>query len=241
MKVSATDMKNYFGRYLKKCEDEDIYITRNDRIIAKLSFFPGPAEGHLIIKEGNAAYGYSKKITYEEFLKLTEDNEKRYEFIDGEVYLLASPGLLHQLIHSNLYAKLISYFKNQACRVISAPFDITLLNEETGSKNVVQPDLMIICDHDKSTDKNDRYMGVPSMVVEIISPQTRNRDLVKKLNLYLEGGVSEYWIVDPEEKKVIQYYFLEKQLERIKMYEASEIVKAVCFKGLDIIVEDIFR
>jgi len=242
MKVNATDMKNYFGRYLKKCAEEDIYITKNDKIVAKLCSYDDGMEGHLEIKEGSAAYNYSgKRVSYEEFLKITEGNEERYEYIDGEVYLLTSPGFTHQSIHSNLYKWLLLWFEGKPCRVLSAPFDVTLYNEETKSKNVVQPDLLVTCDHKETTNSKDRYMGVPALVVEILSPQARSRDMVKKLNVYLEGGVNEYWVVDPMEEQVILYYFIEKQLEQMIIYKQPEVVKSLHFKGFDIAVADIFE
>lgn len=242
MKVSATDMKNYFGKYLKKCEQEDIFITKNDRIIAKLSSYDDPAEGYLMIKEGSAAYTYSgKRVTYEEFLKITEGNEERYEYIDGEVFLLSSPGMKHQIILANMIKCLLNWFDGKKCRVFSAPFDVTLYNEEINNKNVVQPDLLISCDYNEQRNERDRYTGIPAMVIEILSSQTRSRDHVKKLNVYLEGGVSEYWIVDPKELKVVQYYFVEKQLTEMLTYGYPDIVKSIHFKGLEISSSDIFK
>lgn len=242
MKVSATDMKNSFGKYLKKCKEEDIYITRNDRVIAKLSSYEDTKDGYMAIKEGSAAYSYSgKRISYEEFLNITEGNEERYEYIDGEIYLLASPGFTHQNIHANLYEKLILWFSGKKCRVLSAPFDVTLNNEEIKSKNVVQPDLLVTCDHHETTNNRDRYMGIPSLVIEILSPETRSRDLVKKLNVYLEGGVNEYWVVDPQNEQVILYSFVDKQLDQMITYKLSETIKSLYFKGLDIAVAYLFK
>ena len=242
MKVSATDMKNYFGKYLKKCEEEDVFITKNDRIIAKLSSYDDPAEGYLMITEGSAAYTYSgKRVTYEEFLKITEGNEERYEYIDGEVFLLSSPGMKHQIILSNMMKCLLDWFDGKKCRVFAAPFDVTLINEEIDNKNVVQPDLLISCDYNEQRNERDRYTGIPALAVEILSSQTRSRDHVKKLNVYLEGGVSEYWIVDPKELKVIQYYFVEKQLTEMLTYGYQDIVKSIHFKGLEISAADIFK
>ncbi|NSW89409.1 MAG: Uma2 family endonuclease [Firmicutes bacterium] len=242
MKVKATEIKNHLGKYLKMCAEEDIYITKNDKIIAKLVKYNDVSEGHVLVTEKGAAYSYSgNKISYEEFLKITEGNEERYEYIDGKVFLLASPGMIHQIIHSNLYKKLILWFEGKKCRVFSAPFDVTLYNEETKSKNVVQPDLLVTCDHKESTNSKDRYMGIPSLVIEIQSPQTRSRDMVKKLNVYLEGGVNEYWIVDPQERQVIQYHFTEKQPCRIIVNQYTDTIKSLHFKGLEIAVADIFE
>lgn len=242
MKVSATDMKNYFGKYLKKCEDEDIFITKNERIIAKLSKYDDPSEGYLMVKEGSAAYTYSgKRVTYEEFLRITEGNEERYEYIDGEVFLLSSQGMKHQIILSNMMKSMLDWFSGKKCKVFAAPFDVTLLNEEIDSKNVVQPDILISCDYSEQRNERDRYTGIPALVVEILSPQTRSRDHVLKLHVYMYGGVSEYWVVDPKEMKVVQYYFSEKQLLEMAVYKHPDIIKSMHFKGLDITTEDIFK
>lgn len=242
MKVSATDMKNYFGKYLKKCKEEAIFITKNDRIIAKLNSYDDPADGYLMIKEGSAAYTYSgKRVTYEEFLKITEGNEERYEYIDGEVFLLSSPGMKHQIILANMFNDMMNWFKGKKCRVFSAPFDVTLLGEEIEDKNVVQPDLLISCDYNEQRNERDRYTGIPALVVEILSPQTRSRDHVKKLNVYMNGGVSEYWIVDPKEMKIVQYLFAEKELTEMITYGHPDVVKSIYFKGLEISTDDIFK
>lgn len=242
MKVSATDMKNYFGKYLKRCEEEAIFITKNEKIVAKLSGYKDPADGYLTIKEGSAAYTYSgKRVTYDEFLKITEESEERFEYIDGEVFLLYSPGMKHQIIHSNIFKRVLDWFEGKECRVFSAPFDVTLLSEIVDSKNVVQPDLLISCDYNEQRDEKDRYTGIPALVVEILSPQTRSRDHVRKLNVYMVGGVSEYWIVDPKEKKVVQYYFEEKELIQMITCGYPEVVKSIYFKGLAISTVDIFK
>ena len=242
MKVSATDMKNYFGKYLKKCAEEAIFVTKNDRIVAKLSYYEDPSDTYLMIKGGSAAYTYSgKRVTYEEFLKITEDNEDRYEYIDGEVYLLSSPRMTHQIIHSNMYSLMMNWFSGKKCRVFSAPFDVTLEGEKPDDKNVVQPDLLISCDYNEQRDEKDRYTGIPALVIEILSPHSRSHDHVRKLNVYMLGGVSEYWIVDPKEKKIVQYCFVEKELTEMLTYSHPDVVKSLHFKGLEIPMDDIFK
>jgi len=242
MKANATDVKNSFGSYLKKCREEDIYITKNEKIVAVLTAFDNSKDGHMVINEGNAAYNYSgKKVTYEEFLQISEGSEERYEYIDGEVYLLASPGMTHQIIHSNLYGRLLAWFEEKRCRLFSAPFDVTLLNEELNSKNVIQPDLLVTCDHEETRNEKDRYMGIPSLVIEIMSPHARGRDMVKKLDVYMKGGVSEYWIVDPQKRQVLLYHFADNQPETLMLYNTGDVVKSLHFKDLEIAENDIFK
>lgn len=241
MKASATDVKNNFGKYLKQCWEEDIFISKNDRVIARLSKFEDPSDDYLMVKDGSAAYTYSgRKVTYEEFLKITEDNEERYEFIDGEVFLLSSPGIKHQMVQSDLFLAMSTWFKGKMYRVFAAPFDVTLLGEEIESKNVVQPDILVSCDYNEQRNERDRYTGIPALVVEILSPQTRKRDFAKKTKVYMDGGVSEYWIIDPKGRKVIQYHYIDKETAETVTYHDPDVVKSLHFKGLDISTADIF-
>src|SRR5207237_8490272 len=89
------------------------------------------------------------------------------------------------------------------------PFDVYLVKPEQDYKktrNVVQPDLCIICDKEKI--KKFGCVGSPDLLVEILSPSTASKDLKQKYELYEEYGVKEYWVVYPSEK-VIQIYTLE--------------------------------
>ncbi|GJM82530.1 hypothetical protein HMSSN139_50260 [Paenibacillus sp. HMSSN-139] len=63
---------------------------------------------------------------------------------------------------------------------------------------------MVICDKDR-IDANGKYMGTPQLVVEVLSPSTRSKDLIKKLDLYSVCGVKEYWVVDPMKALVFVY------------------------------------
>ena len=242
MKVSATDMKNSFGMYLKKCSEEDILITKNEHIIARLSKYDDLPDGYLMIKEGGASYTYSgKRVTYEEFLKITEENDERYEYIDGEVFLLSAPGMQHQIVLANLNRRMMNWFVGKKCRVFSAPFDVTLPGEKKGDKNVVEPDLLVSCDYSEQRDVRDRYTGIPTLVVEILSQDTRSRDHVTKLHVYMYGGVREYWIVDPKDRKVTQYHFEDKELCEILTHTCPDVVKSICFEGLKVPTEEMFR
>jgi Uma2 family endonuclease len=241
MKVRASDMKNYFGRYLDRCKDEDIQITKNDRVVARLSAYQEPTDDSLTLRDGSAAYAYAgKPVTYEEFKRITESSQERYEYIDGVIYQMASPGISHQLIHAHLYAHLYDWFKGRTCRVFSAPFAVTLANDAQKSKNVVEPDLLVSSDYRDQRDAHDRYTGIPALVIEILSPGTRSLDQVKKLNIYLDGGVNEYWIVDPRDRKVTRYSFVNKQLEDIDLFRYPEEIKSSYFAGLEVPTVDIF-
>lgn len=92
---------------------------------------------------------------------------------------------------------------NGPCNVYPAPFDVILKNDNedvTNSKNIVQPDISVICDKSKLTDKG--CTGSPDMIVEVISPFNPSNDYVRKLNLYEQFKVKEYWIINPMRKNI---------------------------------------
>jgi Uma2 family endonuclease len=79
------------------------------------------------------------------------------------------------------------------------------------------------------------------LVIEIVSPGARRRDMVKKLNVYLGGGIDEYWIADPKKHQVILYCFIDKQPETMIVCGKGDTVKSIRFEGLCIDVNDIFE
>ena len=95
MRVNTTDLQNAFGKYLSLVEKEDIIIIKNGKSVAKLSRYTDP--DFFLVHEEAKKYQSPKKIGYEEYISLVNSSEQRYELIDGEIYLLASPGFKHQI------------------------------------------------------------------------------------------------------------------------------------------------
>lgn len=145
-----------------------------------------------------------KYYTYEDILNWPGD--ERVELIDGEVYMMApAPSPDHQSISWELILQIGNYLKGKKCRAYHAPFDVRLFEEDGDQPRhvdtVVQPDLLVVCDPSKLDGHGCK--GAPDLIIEILSPSTRQHDRLTKLNLYQRAGVREYWIVDPEEKTVI--------------------------------------
>jgi len=237
MKVSSTEVQNNFGKYLKIASElEDVIITRKGREVAKIV----PIGERSIIAEEAADYIYNDRwrLSYEEFLKLVENSDLRYEYIDGEVYLLASPAYNHQVCVSELFVIFYNWFKGKKCRPLTSPFDVTLIKSKDNI-NVVQPDIIIICDTDK-IDASGKYKGVPALVVEVLSGSTKTKDMVKKLDLYMQTGVKEYWIVDPDKKEVTVYCFEKYDIADHNTYMRDMTVKSKIFSGLEVNLAEIF-
>ncbi|MCC8101683.1 MAG: Uma2 family endonuclease [Clostridiales bacterium] len=138
--------------------------------------------------------------TEDDYWNLPEDI--RAELIDGKIYYMSAPNRIHQELIGGMYALIYNHIhsKKGSCRVYSAPFAVKLRKDR---ENTVEPDISVICDHSKLTGKG--CTGAPDWIVEIISPSNPGHDYVRKLNLYDDAGVREYWIIDPTEESVMVY------------------------------------
>ena len=141
------------------------------------------------------------EYTREDRETLPED--VRTELIDGVIYDMSSPKAVHQIILMELSFQLRSQIEHcgRNCMVFIAPSDVWLTND---NKNIFQPDIYVVCDY-SMIDKDGYTKGAPPFVIEILSPSTRSKDLLLKSYKYHAAGVHEYWIVDPEKKRVIVY------------------------------------
>ena len=171
----------------------------------------------------------SKKATLADWEALGED--VRAELIDGEIYNLAGPSANHQRISTFLTRKIGNYLEGKACEVFTAPFDVYLQHEDEDTPNIVQPDLMVICDRDKITKKG--CIGAPTWIIEIVSPSTSRRDYLTKLNLYAEYGVKEYWIVNPDREAITVYHLADQDISP-KAYTFRDTIKVHTLADLSI-------
>lgn len=180
----------------------------------------------------NVAYE-NKKYSYEDLEKLPDD--ERYEIIDGNLFIMESPHGRHQLILNEINMQISSFLKDKKCTVFIAPFDVVLSKSKKKNEihNVVQPDIMVLCDMNKY--EGGYIFGGPDFVIEIVSPFNRSHDYVKKLKLYQQYGVKEYWIVDYQENLITPYVLNENGAYEIKkVYELDEDIKVHTLKGLTI-------
>ncbi len=142
-------------------------------------------------------------ITYGDYLNWPED--ERWEIIEGIPYsMTAAPSTKHQTVLGELFFQIRSFLPDDAaCRVFIAPFDVRLPEKDEADEaiiNVVQPDIVVICDPSKIDDKGCR--GAPDWIIEVLSPFTSSKDHIAKRLLYERMGVREYWLVHPLDELV---------------------------------------
>ncbi len=237
MIVHSTDFKTNLGKYLDMLEEEDIYILRNGQPVGKLTQYTMLTDLDLL-KENANAYNYNhKEISYTEFIQRYEETDERLEYIDGRVYALSSPTHTHQSIIGFLFNIFYTYFKGKTCQPFFAPYDVHF--ETSDYKACVQPDIFVMCDKENVID--EKYYGTPTLVVEVLSPASRTKDMLTKLNLYWREGVCEYLIVDPQNKVIHYWCFKDKEVIMQKEFNNKDTFKSNFFEGLKIDLSEMFK
>jgi Uma2 family endonuclease len=131
------------------------------------------------------------------------DDGRRWELIDGELFVSPAPNFGHQGVLRNMFLVLVRALGER--RVFFAPLDI-----QVGPQTVVQPDVVVFTAEDEATMQPDEHVRdglIPQIAVEVSSPSTRRLDIIHKRRLYEDSGVAEYWFVDREAEVVDVYAF----------------------------------
>lgn len=131
-------------------------------------------------------------------------------------------------------------FKNKQYQLYSAPFDVRFLKhkDEKLITTITQPDLCVICDLSKIDERG--CLGAPDFIIEILSPNTKDKDLHEKFDLYEEFGVKEYWIVDYQSQIVDVFVLENDKYCLVRKYTENDKVQVNTLPGLAIDLGEIF-
>lgn len=176
-----------------------------------------------MLGESKMAY-QAGSYTLEDYYALPD--ERRVELIDGAFYDMSAPSTGHQRSLLRIVYAIVRFIEGRSgeCEVFMAPVDVQL---DCDDRTMVQPDILIVCDKDKITEKC--IVGAPDFIIEILSRSTEKKDLFLKFWKYKNAGVREYWIVDTKRRKVIVYFFERDQQPAI--YGLSDRVPAGIYDG----------
>lgn len=141
---------------------------------------------------------------------------ERAELIDGQIYMMGTPSRIHQKLVGQLSRIIGNYIESNhgSCEIYPAPFAVFIKKDD---KNYVEPDISVICDKNKLSDRGCE--GAPDFIIEIVLPSSRRMDYYKKCALYAESGVREYWIVDPEKQRTMIYRYEDDAAPMIVPFE----------------------
>lgn len=158
-----------------------------------------------MVCEALAAYLPAKRqgeFTIEDLKNIPD--EQRVELIDGVIFEMQMPSTFHQTICFELSVRLRAFIMEQGgkCVPFAVPVDVQL---DCDNKTMVQPDVIVLCGREKNNGK--RIFGAPDFVAEVLSKSTRRKDMLIKNVKYENAGVREYWMIDPDKKKILVYDF----------------------------------
>lgn len=174
--------------------------------------------------------------TYEAYTRLPDDG-RRYEVIRGNLYMSPAPRPLHQELIYRLVRHIGQFVEDeQLGKIYFAPIDVILPD----LAHPVQPDLLFIGEQQLDLVKENYIEGVPSLIVEVVSPTNPGHDRRTKYDLYAEAGVREYWIVDPDDC-IVDIYTLHSDRVYVPFghFERGADIQSDLLPGLRIAMDDL--
>jgi Uma2 family endonuclease len=163
------------------------------------------------------------------------DNDKRYEVIDGELYVSPPPIWQHQFQLNRLNKRVINWVDDHDLGfVVTAPTGVILDGE-----NGLQPDLLFIAKARAHIITRQGVEGPPDLVVEVLSPSTESRDRGLKLHRYAASGVPHYWILDTDGPRIEERVLGEDGYPLLGTFGPGEVFRPTLFPGLEIPLDEI--
>jgi Uma2 family endonuclease len=189
-------------------------------VVAPANNVPGPEQGFW---------------TYDDYAALPDDG-RRYEIVNGVLYMSPSPSWSHQEIVGEIFSHLRTYLRTTGSGgAFMAPIDVEL------APNVVfQPDVVVLLKANRKKLKERHIVGAPDLAVEIVSPSSETHDRHKKIDAYARAGVPEYWIVDPDARTVEVLAWEKGEYQSQGVYRGKATLPSQIVPGLSVQVEQFF-
>ena len=173
------------------------------------------------------------RVSAAEFEQLTQNDERRFELIEGEITEMPPPKIVHQRLLGRLF-RIVDDLKPSG-EVFFAPVKVYL-----DEYNIPQPDLVWVSANSACQIEELRLVGAPDLVIEILSPGTAKRDKTDKFKLYEKHGTREYWLVDPEYNQIEVWRRGANGFERQGIYGVGDTFKSAAL-GKSVDVSPIFN
>lgn len=176
----------------------------------------------------------SGPYTVDDLYALQDD--KRYEIYDGEIQRVPPPALTHQRACKALYRRLDRFVSDRNLGdVYFAP--VTLILSDT---DYVEPDLVYVSGARRDILTDRGIDGCPDLVVEVLSPSTKHRDLSVKSKIYARFGVPHCWILDPSRHELVAFELRDGELAEVSRRGGDQTFEPGLFEGLQIDVGDLW-
>ena len=189
-------------------------------VVTPADWVPGPPQG---------------SWTYDDYAALPDDGI-RYEIVNGVLVMTPAPSPEHQDIVGELYAALRTHIKLASLgRVFMGPIDVDL-----GSKNVYQPDVVVLLNEHLDRVQAKKIVGAPDLVIEVASPSTAALDRLTKYEAYARARIAEYWIVKPERQTVEVFVLEDGKYRSLGVFSGQAALPSQVIPELPVRVEQFF-
>ena len=183
-------------------------------------------------------YRTGMRMSLDEFLSLGKTDGK-WELDDGVLYIMASGTPDHQFVHRMFSRHLDDYLDS----FVDPPAQFyqemtTVLSREL--QRAPEPDIVIILNERQNIVSRTRVEAPPDIVIEILSTD-RNRDLVRKRQIYAEAGVREYWPIDPRNDTVTQLDLRDSEYFERAVLGPGDTLTTPLLPGLSIPLAEVFH
>jgi Uma2 family endonuclease len=174
-------------------------------------------------------------LNYRDYCALPNDG-RRYEILDGELSVSPSPKTRHQRVAFKLGRILSAHVPKFALgEILMAPLDVVL-----DDFSVVQPDLIFVAKANLEIIGEDNIRGAPNLLVEVLPPTNPDLDLRDKRQLYAKHGVPWYWIVDPDERTVLELERLGDTYREVSQPGGHAVFTPIVFARMNIPLAEVW-
>ena len=176
------------------------------------------------------------RLTVQDYLNIPEEDENRYELINGELYMAPAPSWEHQKSTIKLSTLLDNFVSDAGLgEAVASPIDVYLSDED-----VFQPDIVFISNERLGIIRSDGIHGAPDLVIEVLSPGTERIDRTLKSERYEMFDVSEYWQANPIAKTLLVLRARDGAFERVGLFTEGMTLESPLLPGLRVDVSEVF-
>ncbi|MFW0716644.1 Uma2 family endonuclease [Pedobacter sp. N23S346] len=190
-----------------------------------------------IVNEPAIAY-QKRRYTVEEYLEMEKTSSIKHEYFEGEIFAMSGAGDNHNEIFSNVFGEIVNKLKEKPCRPYGSDKRMTI------PKNTLftYPDTSIYCNGLIHSEFDEDTSILPTVIIEILSPSTKNYDKGKKFNLYKDiPSLKEYIMIDSTAVSVEAFHINENQNWELNEYKNVDESLNFFSLGFNVKLKDIYQ
>ena len=190
----------------------------------------------IVMKQPKVRIPKQKVLTYDDYALLTPPDSGNYELHNGQIIYMPSPIPIHQQVSNNLATDLTVFLrKHKLGRIFTAPMDVVFNPIDT-----FQPDILFLSNDRLHLIGDKKIEGAPDLVIEILSPSNKPKEMGYKKIIYELSGVREYWVINLEKEILTQYENVENEFVSRHVFKKTETLNSLIINGFEMKMNELF-